>query len=632
MKKLYASLQFLAVLVLMLAATTTAIQAQTYTSLYNFPETNRNNTGIFSQVLAQGRDANLYSTIANGGVHSGGSAYKMTPAGQFTDLYDFCALSGCADGSIPYGGLTLGFDGNFYSTTQVGGSKNAGTVFQMTPAGAVKTLYSFTNGTNGDDSVPPYTVLQGQDGNFYGVAWGQYNGQYGEFFRESRSGTFTVLHQFAYTDGANPNLPTQGTDGNFYGTAQLGGDATCKCGVVYKLTSSGAITVLHKFTGYPNDGYIPEGILVQGADGNFYGATYKGGAYNLGTVFSISSTGTYKVLYSFGGVTNDGRLPYAGVTQGTDGNLYGTTANGGTKNAGVIFKMPTSGGTVTNLYNFCDPSCTPGYYPEAPLVQHTNGKFYSTTTGNSLGGGVFYSLDMGLKPFVGLLNWQGKVGATVEILGQGFTGTTSVSFNGTPAVFNNSSDTYMTATVPAGATTGVVTVTTFTGTMKSNRKFLVTPQILSFDPPQGPVGTQVTINGQSLTQTKGVGFGDTKPAQFTVVNDQEVQAVVPEGAKSGWVGIQTAGGIVTFGNFLVIPGNITFSPTQGPVGTTVTIRGTTFTGATQVTFGGVAATSWQVINDTTIKALVPTGAQTGPIAVTSSSGTGTSTGIFTVTN
>lgn len=632
MKKLFRlPIHLPAVLVLMLAATTTLVQAQTYTQLYTFPETNRNNTGIFSQVLAQGRDANIYSTIANGGAHSGGSAYKMTPTGQFTDLYDFCALSGCADGSIPYGGLTLGFDGNFYSTTQVGGSKNAGTVFQMTPAGAVKTLYSFTNGANGDGSVPPFTLLQAQDGNFYGVAWGQYNGQYGEFFRESRSGTFTVLHQFTYTDGANPNLPTQGTDGNFYGTAQLGGDPTCKCGDVYKLTSSGAITVLHNFTGYPNDGYIPEGILVQGADGNFYGTTYKGGAYNLGTVFSISSTGTYKVLYSFGGVTNDGRLPYTGVTQGTDGNLYGTTANGGTKNAGMIFQISTSG-TVKNLYNFCDPSCTPGYYPEAPLVQHTNGKFYGTTTGNSLGGGVFYSLDMGLKPFVGLVNWQGKVGATVEILGQGFTGTTSVSFNGTPATFNNSSDTYVTATVPAGATTGVVTVTTFTATMKSNRKFLVTPQILSFDPPQGPVGTQVTINGQSLTQTKGVGFGDTKPAQFTVVSDQEVQATVPEGAKSGWVGIQTSGGIVTFGNFLVIPGNITFSPTQGPVGTQVTIRGTTFLGATQVTFGGQPATSWQVINDTTIKALVPQGAQTGPIAVTSSSGTGTSTGIFTVTN
>lgn len=527
-----------------LVLATSALYAQTYTVLYEYPETNRNDTGVFSQSFAQGRDGNLYSTIANGGTNSGGTAYQMTTAGQLTTLYNFCALTGCTDGSIPYGGLTLGFDGFFYATTQVGGTENAGTVFKMTSSGAITKLYDFTNGN--DDSAPIFTVLQGQDGNLYGVSEEQYNGQNGEFFKVTPAGAFTVVHDFDYTDGANPNLPTQGTDGNFYGSAKLGGDPTCKCGTIYKITPSGVTTVLHDFKGYPNDGTFPVGPLVQGPDGFFYGVTYEGGANNQGTVFKINSSGTsYTVLHNFlyRSPSFDGQLPYTGLTVGSDGNLYGTTANGGAhSNAGVIFQITTSG-TETVLYNFCaQTGCVDGFYPESPLVQHTNGTFYGTTTGNSLGGGVFFSLNTGLKPFVELLNWTGKVGKTVEILGQGFTGATKVSFNGTAATFTVSSDTYLTATVPAGATTGLVSVTTPGGTLKSNRKFLVAPSILSFSPPSGPVGTVVTITGSGLTQTQGVGFGNKIPAQFTVNSDQQVTATVPTGAQTGPIFIQTPGG------------------------------------------------------------------------------------------
>jgi uncharacterized repeat protein (TIGR03803 family) len=142
---------------------------------------------------------------------------------------------------------------------------------------------------------------------------------------------------------------------------------------------------------------------------------------------------------------------------GTDGSFYGTTGAGGTKNFGTLYKV-NSTGTVTSLYNFCDPTCN-GYSSITPLVQHTNGKFYGNTTGNSNGGGVFFSLDTGLGPFVNLVTWKNKVGKTAEILGQGFTGTTAVSFNGTAATFTVVSDTYLTATIPNGATTGFVTVT-----------------------------------------------------------------------------------------------------------------------------------------------------------------------------
>jgi uncharacterized repeat protein (TIGR03803 family) len=609
----------------------TVASAQTYTVLDTYPGTASNDSGVFSQVLAQGRDGNFYSTIATGGANNNnGTAYKMTTAGQPSTIYNFCELTGCADGAIPYGGLTLGFSGNLYGTTQNGGAGAAGTIFSLTPTGTLTTLYSFMNKT--DDSAPSFTLLQGQDGNLYGVSEAQYNTQYGAFFKITSAGKFSVLYDFDFTHGDAPNLPTEGTDGNFYGTTLYGSSANF--GVIYKLTPAGAITVLHNFAGYPNDGSYPEGILVQGNDGNFYGVTKEGGANNEGTIFKISSTGTYSLLHSFNysSPTFDGMFPVAGLALGSDGNLYGTTAQGGkNSNAGTIFQVTTAG-QETILYNFCaQTGCVDGFYPYGPIVQHTDGAFYGTTTGSSLGGSVFYSLNTGLKPFVDLLNWEGKVGATIEILGQGFTGATKVSFNGVSATFNNSSDTYMTAVVPAGATTGNVTVTTFTGTMTSSRKFLVTPQIKSFSPTSGPVGTAVTIVGQSFTQTRGVGFGDYVPAKFTVNSDSQVTATVPEGAKTGPVGIETAGGIAIFGTFTVTPAVIGFSPMQGPVGTTVTINGTSFTGATKVTFGGTAASSFQVISDTEVKALVPTGAVTGPVAVTTSSGTGVSSQNFTVT-
>jgi uncharacterized repeat protein (TIGR03803 family) len=610
-----------------------AASAQTYTVLHTYPIGSGSYSGIAApQVMSQGRDGNLYSTIQNDGTKNVGTVYSMTAAGTLSTVYSFCALTSCTDGAGPWGGVTLGFDGNFYGTTQGGGTHAAGTVFKVTPTGTLTTLWNFANGT--DESAPVYTTVQGQDGNMYGVSEEQYNGQYGAFFKVSASGVFKALRDFNYTNGASPNLPTQGIDGNFYGTTQFGGDPTCKCGVVYKLTATGAITVLHAFKGYPTDGNRPIGILVQGPDGNFYGTTYKGGTTNgNGTVFKITPTGVLTLLHSFnyGNGNFDAQLPEAGLTLGTDGNFYGVTANGGTKNAGAIFKI-TPAGSESVLYSFCSVTCNDGFSPTTPLVLHTGGKFYGNTNGNSLGGSVFYSFDIGFKPLVDLVTWSAKVGKTVEILGQGFTGTTGVSFNGVPASFTNVSDTYMTATVPAGALTGTVTVTTFTSTMKSNRAFLVAPQIKSFTPTSGIVGTAVTITGVSLTQATKVTIGG-KPASFTVNSDTQVTATVPAGAKTGAkITITTAGGIASSPlAFTVVPSITSFSPTSGSVGTAVTITGNSFKGTTKVTFGGVAATSFQVISDTQVDALVPSGAVTGPIAVTTAGGTGTSAANFTVT-
>ena len=610
----------------------TLATAQTYKNLFAYPGTDNNTSGItWPSVLSQGQDGNLYSTIQTNGANNAGSVYKIDPSGNYTLLYSFCAEAGhcTVTGANPTGGVTLGFDGNLWGTTLNGGSDGAGTVFKVTPAGAWTGIYNFTNAT--DDSAPNFTVLQGQDGNIYGVSEEQYSGQYGSFFKLSTKGKITA-HPFNYTDGATPSLPVQGNDLNFYGTTQVGGDPTCKCGVIYKATAAGKITVLHKFTGYPSDGNRPIGILALGSDGNFYGTTYVGGAKNVGTVFKITPAGVYTLLYSFGTVTGDATEPIAGLTLGTNGIFYGASAAGGSLNGGAIFQI-TSSGTEKVLYNFCVVSCYDGLAPTTPMTLHTDGKFYGNTAGNSLGGSVFYSFDVGLKPFVKLITWSAKDGATAEILGQGFTGATGVSFNGVAAAkFNNVSDTYMTATVPAGALTGPVTVTTFTGSLTSDRNFLVAPQIKSFTPTSGIVGTTITITGVSLTQTTSVTIG-TKAAKFTVKSDTSVTATIPAGAKTNKpITIVTPGGTVnSTAKLAVVPNVVSFTPTSGPAGTPVTITGNSFTGTTAVTFGGVAATSYKAVNDTTLDALVPTGAKTGPIAVTTPGGTGTSSTNFTLT-
>jgi hypothetical protein len=196
--------------------------------------------------------------------------------------------------------------------------------------------------------------------------------------------------------------------------------------------------------------------------------------------------------------------------------------------------------------------------------------------------------------------------------------------------FDNLSDTYVAATVPPGAKTGMVTVTTFTGSMSGDRTFLVAPQVKSFTPTSGTVGTLVTITGVSLTQTTAVAIGG-KAATFTVQSDAEVTATVPAGAKNGAeISVTTAGGNAPFGRFDVVPKVASFSPVSGPVGTSVEITGNSFTGATKVTFGAVSSTSLEVISDTQVDAVVPSGAVTGPIAVTTPGGTGTGNTNFTV--
>ncbi len=246
------------------------------------------------------------------------------------------------------------------------------------------------------------------------------------------------------------------------------------CGTIFKITSLGKLTILHRFDS--SDGAGPFDGLTLASDGNFYGTTLVGGSFDGGTVFKATPSGTVTNLYSF--CCHDGENPDAGLVQGTDGHFYGTTSEDGADYGGTVFSI-TPGGTLTTLHSFDGPD---GNMPLSGLLQATTGSFYGTTAlGGDLtcnpvyGCGTVFGLDMGLGVFVTFVRFAGKVGQTGPILGEGFTGTTSVSINGIQANFTVISDTYIRATVPEGATTGYVTVTTPSGVLTSNVPFRVLP-------------------------------------------------------------------------------------------------------------------------------------------------------------
>jgi len=478
------------------ASTAMALSAQTFTTLVNFIGNNGANPHAG---LVQGFDGNLYGTTYFGGVSNQGTVFRMTPAGTLITLHSFCAQSGCGDGANPLGGLVQATNGNFYGTTAAGGLYNSGTVFKITPSGALTTLYNFcSKGSCWDGSKPSGVLIQATDGNFYGTTqYGGTGGGGGTVFRITPSGTLTSLASFCLhglcTDGSTPyGGLAQGTDGNFYGTTEYGGDYDDNgfcfdygCGTVFKMTPTGTLTKLYDFCSQNaqssdgpanascSDGALPTGALVLATDGNFYGITSYG--EGVGTVFKVTPGGTLTTLYIFCQEFGcpDGYAPIGGLVRATDGNFYGTTASGGASNYGTVFEMMPEG-SLTTLHSFDQSD---GTDPSGALIQYTGGALYGTTDegGTNIYDGTAFTLDVGLGPFVETQPTSGKVGAAVKILGTNLTGTTSVTFNGTAAVFTVVSNSLISTTVPAGATSGKVKVTKPHGSVTSNVPFRVKP-------------------------------------------------------------------------------------------------------------------------------------------------------------
>jgi uncharacterized repeat protein (TIGR03803 family) len=471
-------------------ATAVTLPAQTFTTLVNFDEF----IGFDPQVPPiEGVDGNFYGTTFRVGSSGAGIIFRMTPEGDLTTLYTFCSKPQCTDGQYPLDALVEGSQGDFYGTTIGGGQYGRGTVFRFDPEGGLNTLHSFCPEVKCADGGDPAQILQGRDGNLYGITLTGGANDAGTIFKLTPRGVLTTLHDFCSlpgcADGYNvdESLGTliEGTDGNFYGTTDIGGSQAnyCDvygCGTVFKITPQGKFTTIYRFCSRAGcaDGAGPY-QLTQGADGYFYGVTGTGGSYSVvgGTIFRLSAKGKLTTLYSFCAQSDcpDGREPISLAQPVGGGNFYGTTFYGGTSSncytgCGTVFEITTTG-AMTSLESFDGANGNQPY----GLAQAPSGIFYGVTSsgGAHTYGGTVYSMAAGLTPFVEIQPTGGSVGTEVIILGTNLESATAVTFNGSPATFTVVSSFQIRATVPKGATTGLVKVKTPASTLSSNVVFQV---------------------------------------------------------------------------------------------------------------------------------------------------------------
>jgi uncharacterized repeat protein (TIGR03803 family) len=344
-------------------------------------------------------------------------AVSAVASAQTTEavLHNFCSLTNCADGAQPLGGVILDSEGNLYGGTLAGGAHGKGVAYTLAPSGQVTVLYNFCS-QGGDlctDGWAASVSARDSEGNLYGTAGfgGAHN--VGAVYELTAPGKETVLHSFcSLTNCADGSAPGGGvirdSAGNVYGTTLYGGassngsSVTSGAGVVYKVDASGQETVLYNFCSLANcaDGSLPSGRLILDSEGNLYGTTLNGGpnggiSAGDGVVFKLAPSGQETVLCSFGSANcPDGANPNAGVISDSEGNLYGTTGSGGTHGKGVVFELAPSG-QETVLYNFCSlTNCADGEKPQG-VVRDSEGNLYGSASNGpkqNPGDGLVYEL------------------------------------------------------------------------------------------------------------------------------------------------------------------------------------------------------------------------------------------------
>ncbi|HEY2858216.1 MAG TPA: choice-of-anchor tandem repeat GloVer-containing protein [Terracidiphilus sp.] len=444
--------------------------AQTYSAIYSFKGADFPD---WTETLSQSPGGYLLFTLPQTDGHpelGQGIAFELSTGGWFHTLHTF----DFTDGRAPLSGLILGTDQRLHGTTAAGGANNYGTVFRLSPDGTVVTEHNFSGGKDGQ--FPNAVPMQSLSGDWYGVtsSIGGSNDFRGTIYRISTGGAYTLLHTFTGPDGAVPYGPLiEGSDGLLYGTTNGGG--ANGFGTVFTISPDGTLKTLHSFNG--TDGKFPFNPLIQAHDGNFYGIAEQGGAAGAGVVFRITPAGTYSVLHDFSGGLG-GLEPMGGLLEATDGNLYGTASQGGSSGGatevGILFRLTLSG-AFTKVLDFNHAN---GYSPVGQLHQHTDGKIYGYTFfGGTHDSGAIYKCDVGLGPFVAYLPIYGRAGVKVTILGQNFQNNSLVYFNGVQAQQVEIHSTYLKAIVPDGATTGPITVQTSSAgrtlVLKSNKDFVV---------------------------------------------------------------------------------------------------------------------------------------------------------------
>jgi uncharacterized repeat protein (TIGR03803 family) len=453
------------------------------------------------------------------------------------------------------------------------------------PAQTFTSLFSFDYGTRGN--YPGWGgLVAATNGDLYGTTadgGAKGGGGYGTIFKMTPSGRLTTVHRFDGTDGAEPLAGLiQATNGDLYGTTSGVSNGT---GTVFKITPSGTLTTIYHFCSKSDcrDGYYPYAGLVQGTDGNFYGTTYQGGANFDGTIFKITPSGRLTTLHSFDSV---GSVGSAGLIQATNGYFYGTTEFGGANSQGSVFKM-SPGGTLTTLYSFCPQiPCTDGEAPFSGLVQASDGNLYGTTL------------------YGGLQNCPNSSCGTVFKITPSGTLTTLYSFC---SQYNCPDGAY-----PEGA---LVQAT-------DGNLYGTTSGIYG-------VGTifKITLGGRLTTLY-------TFCSQKNCNDGTYPSAALVQDTNGTLYGTTDDGGTYNLGTIFSL--SVSLGPfvelqeTSGKVGAAVNILGTDLTGGTSVTFNGKAAV-FKVVSASFIKTTVPEGATSGTVKVKTPRGTLKSNVVFRVT-
>ena len=583
--------------------------------------------------LLLAKDGNYYGTTVNitpPTLALNGTIYQMTPQGIVHALYTF--TSGSPIGLRPMGNLVQSADGTFYGVT----NSNNAVVYKFTVPGhsAVTTptlLHQFDGSQN---ELPAGGLLLASDGNLYGTTIRGGANNLGTLFRLTPEGVYTVLLNFTGATGYNGS-PTlfglgalvQGEDGDLYGVMSQGGKNNA--GSIFRITTAGSLiwdTSLTSDTAGTKSG------LTFGADGNLYGVSNSGGANGKGSIFSVTTAGALSLKYSFD--TTHGYSPLGALALAADGSLYGLTTSGGQSKHGGLFQY-----TADGVIFPADFATSSGWYISSYggdyLTPTPDGDIYGTSfEGGSSNSGSIYRYGFVPPTITSFAPASGKAGSIVKIKGTNFTKESAVKFNGVLATaLTMVSPTQINATVPLNATSGLIRAVTPGGSAAGSTVFTVLPSVTSIVPTSGPVGTIVTITGAGFTGVTAVTFHGIGAA-FTVKSTTTITATVPAGATTGGILVTTPGGVANSSAYFNVvppmPAITTFSPASGKIGTLVTIAGTNFNGTTAVKFNGVAA-SFTVVSPTKITVTVPEHASTGPISVKTDNGTTASASAFTVT-